>query len=123
MKENRFKFSVAVLLVQILFNLKQASASALPSNGIYNTKIVCYYPLILFKFVFPTDCRGNRQLLVKESINIDLTELAFRDAAVEADCYWTFKTDDDTRILVFTAENLLQLQEFITVIEIDVYLL
>ena len=62
-------------------------------------------------------------MLVKESINIDLTELAFRDAAVGADCYWTFEADGDTRILVFTAENLSQLQEFITVIEIDVWLL
>ena len=56
-------------------------------------------------------------------MNINLVGLAFLDAAEEIDCYWTFETDDDTRILVFTAENLSQLQEFITVIEIDVWLL
>jgi len=53
-------------------------------------------------------------------MNINLVGLAFLDAAEEIDCYWTFETDDDTRILVFTAENLLHLQNFITVIEIDV---
>jgi len=55
-------------------------------------------------------------------MNINLVGLAFLDAAEEIDCYWTFETDDDTRIILFTAENLLQLQDFITVIEIDVKL-
>jgi hypothetical protein len=42
--------------------------------------------------------------------------LAFRDAAESIpDCYWTFKSDDDSRILLFSAENLLEMQEFITV--------
>jgi hypothetical protein len=60
-------------------------------------------------------CSGNRQLVIKDSMNIDLVGLAFRDAAEEADCHWTIKTDDDSRILLFKAENLLFLQQFITV--------
>ena len=69
------------------------------------------------KILYDKECSGNRNLVVKDSVNIDLVGLAFRDAAEGKDCFWTFETDDETRILHFTAENLLHVQEFITVLK------
>lgn len=85
--------SITVFSLFVFLISKESNASALPAN----------------------ECSGNRNLVVKDSINIDLVGLAFRDAAEGKDCYWTFETDDETRILHFTAENLLHVQEFITI--------
>lgn len=94
MKGSRSKFSsVAVLLAGVFF-ISYTKASVLPAVQ---------------------ECKGD-QLVIKDSINIDLVSLVARAGATKgADCYWSINSDDDTRILLFSAENLLHLQEFVTI--------